>query len=146
MLVTVWVAWFHAGATLALIGLVWFVQLVHYPLFGAVGGPAFRGYHRDHVRRTGWIAAPLMLAELATGLAIAVLGPSGAVRPLIWIGLALVGIVWFLTFVILVPQHRTLGAGYDRAAHRSLLRANWYRTAAWSVRAPVVFWIAASIA
>lgn len=145
ILVAAWLAWFHAGVTLALTGLVWFVQVVHYPLFSAVAAPAFRDYHRAHVQRTGWVAAPLMLAELATGAAIAVLGPSQGERPLVWMGLIFVGVIWFLTFAILVPRHRRLEAGYDPGTHRDLVRANWYRTAAWSMRAPLVVWIAASV-
>ncbi len=31
----------HVGATLFMVGLIWFVQVVHYPLFGHVGGEGF---------------------------------------------------------------------------------------------------------
>ncbi|MCK6525129.1 hypothetical protein L6R49_27300, partial [Myxococcota bacterium] len=29
----------HAAATWFMVGLIWFVQIVHYPLFSAVGPP-----------------------------------------------------------------------------------------------------------
>lgn len=32
----------HAAATWAMVGLVWFVQVVHYPLFAQVGGMSLR--------------------------------------------------------------------------------------------------------
>ena len=32
----------QAGTTLALCGLIWFVQIVHYPLFALVGREEFR--------------------------------------------------------------------------------------------------------
>ena len=35
--------------------IAWFVQVVHYPLFGLVGSEAFGLYHEGHLRRTGWV-------------------------------------------------------------------------------------------
>ena len=34
----------HAAATLFMVGLIWFVQVVHYPLFARVGPDAFVPY------------------------------------------------------------------------------------------------------
>ena len=34
----------HLFATTAMVGLIWFVQIVHYPLFAAVGRPDFAQY------------------------------------------------------------------------------------------------------
>ena len=56
----------HAVSTLALTGLIWFVQVVHYPLMGAVPPTHFVHYERQHTRRTTWVVAPLMLAEAFT--------------------------------------------------------------------------------
>lgn len=53
----------HAGATWFMTGLIWFVQIVHYPLMGAVPGDAFRVYQELHQRRTTWIVGPVMLVE-----------------------------------------------------------------------------------
>ena len=56
----------HVAATAAMTGLIWFVQLVHYPLFARVGVADFTAYEREHVRRTGLLVAPLMLLEALT--------------------------------------------------------------------------------
>ena len=50
--------------TLAMFGLIWFVQIVHYPLFVRVGEPGFRDYAGLHATRTTYVVAPLMLVEL----------------------------------------------------------------------------------
>ena len=45
----------HTLATIMLAGLIWFVQLVHYPLFSFVGAGDFVRYEREHTRRVTWI-------------------------------------------------------------------------------------------
>jgi hypothetical protein len=61
-----WIVMAHAFCTVAMAGLIWFVQVVHYPLFFAVGTREFPRYEVLHSRRTGHVVAPLMLGELTT--------------------------------------------------------------------------------
>jgi hypothetical protein len=42
-----------------------------------------------------------------------------------------------------VPQHRRLERGWGERAHRALVRGNWLRTAAWTVRAALALAISA---
>jgi hypothetical protein len=125
----------HAAATLFMTGLIWFVQLVHYPLFSAVGGSEAAAYHRAHGRRTSWVVGPPMLVELATAVALVVAPPDGVLRAWSWGGLALLGVVWLSTAVLQVPAHQRLDAGRDPAVERRLVAGNWIRTVAWSARA-----------
>lgn len=120
----------HAGATLAMAGLVWFVQLVHYPLFARVGAEAFPAYEAEHTRRTTWIVAPLMVVEAATAAVLAVAEPSA----LTLVGLLLVTLLWASTAFVQVPLHRTLSAGFAAPAQRRLVTTNWARTALWTGR------------
>ena len=124
----------HAFATIAMAGLVLFVQVVHYPLFARVGRDAFGAYEIEHQARTTVVVAPLMLIELASAAWIAVLTPEGVPAWAAWFGLALVGLVWGLTFFVAVPLHRRLSRGFDAAAHRRLVAANWPRTLVWCGR------------
>ena len=119
----------HAFATLCMVGLIWFVQLVHYPLFARVGS-GFDRYEADHVRRTGWIVGPLMLAEVATALLLLAWSPGAATAA----GAALLAIVWTSTACLQMPAHRRLERGFDAAAHGKLVATNWLRTAAWTAR------------
>ena len=131
----------HAAATVAMAGLIWFVQVVHYPLFGAVGAERFGAYESAHRRLTTRVVAPLMLAELATAAALPF--RAGVARPewVPWAGLALLGVVWASTWFVQVPLHETLSAGFDAGAHRRLVRSNWVRTAAWTARAALALWL-----
>lgn len=114
------------ASTLPLVGVIWTVQVVHYPLFGAVGEADFIGYHARHSTRISVVVIPLMLVELATTLGSVVVG-SGS-----WRGLVPVGVVWATTFLVSVPLHGRLGSGFDVRAHRALVVTNWIRTAAWT--------------
>jgi hypothetical protein len=125
-----WLLLVHAASTLFMVGVIWFVQLVHYPLFARVERAAFTRYELEHTRLTGRLLALPMLAELATVLALVWRLPGALTGS----GLALLSIIWVSTWCWQVPAHRRLQAGFDAATHRRLVSTNWVRTVAWSVR------------
>lgn len=124
----------HLLATAAMVGLIWFVQLVHYPLFAAVGSDGFAEYEQMHQRRTSFVVGPLMAAEGATALWLALAPPHGVARLWPVLGLAVLGVVHASTVLLQVPQHAALADGYDRVRVNRLVRTNWVRTLGWSIR------------
>jgi hypothetical protein len=132
----------HMFSTLALVGLIWFVQVVHYPLFDQVGRDGFSVYESLHQSRTTVVVAPLMLTEAMTAILLVWLQPASISPVFTWGGLMLVGVIWASTLFWQVPAHERLGKAYDRAAHHRLVRSNWVRTAAWTSRGLLVCWIA----
>ena len=123
------------AATWFMVGLIWFVQVVHYPQFDGVGSDGWAAYHRRHLRGTTWVVLPVMLAELATGILLLVVRPAGVSMAIAWIGVTLLAIVWGSTFLMQVPRHNELAAnGFDAACHGRLCRGNWLRTVAWTLR------------
>lgn len=127
----------HAAATWYMTGVIWFVQLVHYPLMARVGTDGFAAYEALHRRYTGWVVGPPMLLEAATALALWWRRPSSAA----WTaGLVLVAVIWLSTFLLQVPSHDRLSRGMDAAALGRLVNGNWIRTAAWTARAMLVMW------
>jgi hypothetical protein len=42
--------------------------------------------------------------------------------------------IWASTFLLQVPCHLRLSAGWDAATHRFLVDSNWIRTIAWTLR------------
>ncbi len=123
----------HTATTLFMLGVIWFVQIVHYPLFSDVGASEFAGYERQHTRRTGRVVALPMLAEMASAVTLA-FRMGGA---LAWCGLALLVTIWVSTGFWQVPAHRRLEGRFDVATHRRLVHTNWVRTVAWSARAVI---------
>ncbi|RYU80135.1 hypothetical protein [Hymenobacter persicinus] len=116
-----------------LTGVIWTVQLVHYPGFARAARDTFADFHRQHSRQISWVVIAPMVLELGLAGALAWLGAElGAVR---WWALALVLLIWAATFFITVPFHHRLAQGYDYVAIDGLVRTNWVRTLAWTARA-----------
>lgn len=122
----------HAAATLVMVGVIWFVQVVHYPLFGLVGAGGFAAYESAHSTRIAALIALPWAVEGLTGLALLAVRPAGVPLRLAAADLALLGVAVAVTVLISAPQHGLLGAGFDAGAHRLLLNTNWLRTAAWT--------------
>ncbi len=126
------------GSTLFMTGVIWFVQVVHYPLFDRVEAASFRRYHAEHSRATGTVVLVPMVVELASAAWLGFRRPAGSPAWLGWLGLALAVATWAATFLLSVPAHRGLAGGFDPAIHRSLIRTNWLRSAAWTGHSAVV--------
>ena len=135
----------HLAATLYMVGVVWFVQVVHYPLFSRVGPEKFSLYSEAHSRLTTYVVGPPMLAEAATALLLVFRRPEGVPLAAALAGLALVVVVWLSTALLQVPRHTTLRSGFDRRAWSGLVLSNWVRTVAWSARGGLVLWMAARV-
>ncbi|MBN8730276.1 MAG: hypothetical protein J0L64_07040 [Acidobacteria bacterium] len=128
----------HSLLGLFMCGLIWFVQIVHYPLFEAVGREHFSRYEQLHVQRVGWIVGPAMLAEAVSAVALLLAWPPSPVRTLLWVNLVLLALIWISTAVWQVPQHETLRSGYQTEAARFLVASNWVRTVCWTLRAVIL--------
>jgi hypothetical protein len=129
-----WLLLTHAAATLVMVGVIWFVQIVHYPLFDRVGRAGFPIYAVDHQQRTLVVVGPTMLVELLTSLLLLIRHWAGPEAPWLWVGAGLLGVIWLSTAFLQVPRHCELAAGFDEEAHRLLVLTNWLRTGAWSSR------------
>lgn len=124
----------HALSTLMLAGVIWLIQLVHYPLFARVGPGEFVRYQREHMRRITWLVGPLMLAEGLTAAWLVLLISRPLDQWLAWGGLALVLVNAASTALLQVPCHHKLTHGFDRLTCQRLVATNWLRTLCWSVR------------
>jgi uncharacterized membrane protein len=128
------VLYLHVAATLYMTGLIWFVQLVHYPLMARVGEQVFAEYEVEHQRRTGWAVGPAMLIEMVTAVWLLIM-PVETLGPTIgWIGLGLLVVIWISTAAVQVPLHRKLEVGFNPHFIRQLATTNWLRTVLWSAR------------
>jgi hypothetical protein len=130
-------AWFMCG-------LIWVIQLVHYPQFAYVGDDRWAGCHVEHTKRITWIVAPAMLIEAAAAVALVRWTPAGVPAWVVWAALALCAVNWLSTFFVQVPLHERLSHGSDAALVRRLVATNWVRTAAWTLRA-VLLAVAAAV-
>ncbi len=131
------------ATTLPLVGLIWFVQVVAYPLFARVAAAEFTAYHASHSRLITYVVAPLMLGELASALAWLIWPLADVPRQVAWVGAALAVTTWGVTMFVSVPQHNILARGFDARAHDLLVVTNWLRTASWTARGAILLWVVA---
>jgi hypothetical protein len=128
----------HAAATLSLFGLIWTIQLVHYPMFAGMARDQFVDWHESHAARISLIVVPLMVIEAVTAVLLCLSPPPGVPAALPWIGAGLVLVHLGSTAFLQVPLHRKLAEGLDPSVVRRLVNTNWLRTVVWTVRAGLV--------
>ena len=125
-----------------LTGLIWFVQIVHYPIFRKVPASHFGAYHAAHTFTTGQVVGPPMLIELGIAGCLALQPVPANLRWAGYAAYACVILVWAITFGIAVPLHNRLtAAGYGEAAINGLVAANWARTVAWTARTALLAYL-----
>ena len=121
----------HFAVTWALIGLIWTIQLLNYPLLKKVGQQEFAAHHDSHSAQIFWLAGLLMLAELGSAGMLLYLGVHSL---LFTMSLGALAVVWASTLFLQVPLHQKLTHGYDAATIDRLCRTNAWRTFGWSLR------------
>jgi uncharacterized membrane protein len=131
----------NLATSLFMTGVIWFVQVVHYPLFGKVGVVDFSVYETAHTRLTTFIVGPPMLLETVTSLLLVRFCPIESVVIWLWIGLLLQLVLWLSTIFIQVPCHRQLEKGFNAEVHRRLVSSNWLRTIVWTLRSLLLLFL-----
>jgi hypothetical protein len=135
----------HLTSTTLMAGIIWTVQLVHYPLMALVGSDRFVAYEAAHAPR---MAGVVLLPWAAQGISTAwlvVARPAGVAPGLIVAAALAAATTVVVTAVFSLPAHRRLADGFDAAVHTRLVRTNWLRTAAWSTHAVIALIIVAAL-
>ncbi|MCY2973968.1 MAG: hypothetical protein NTW52_04780 [Planctomycetota bacterium] len=135
----------HAMATFVMVGVIWLVQLVHYPLMSFVDESRFSDFEQMHRAKIFWIVAPAMLVEGITGLWLAMSLPRNGRRVWIRFGLFLLAVIWLSTAFIQIPLHEALQTKFLQSDLDRLVATNWLRTIAWSIRGAVCFFLLTTI-
>lgn len=128
----------HAAATLMMVGVIWIVQVVHYPLFDLVDPQRSDLFAQRHQQSITWVVAPLMLVELTTAVWLLWRVPAGIPRWTLIAGAVLLAVIWISTLTLQIPRHTLLLEGFSAEVHRSLVASNWIRTLAWTARGALV--------
>ncbi|MEO0494270.1 MAG: hypothetical protein AAF081_12740 [Actinomycetota bacterium] len=124
----------HAAATWFLVGLIWTIQVVHYPLFAKVGEAGFVAYEAAHTRLISLIVGPAMLVEGIATLWLFFAPPDGLSRTLPLIAGLVLAVVHLSTITLQVPAHGRLEQGWNPVVADRLVRTNWIRTLGWTTR------------
>lgn len=121
-------------ATWAMVGVIWFVQLVHYPLLSIVPVENAASIATVHQRRTGFVVGPPMAVEGITTLFLLWSRPAGVSLWMPWVAAVFLAIALGSTVLLSVPRHERMVRQPDSKTGRELVLTNWPRTIAWSMR------------
>ncbi len=127
-----------AAATWAMVGLIWMVQVVHYPMLAEFSAASPVHAAVDHQRRISWVVGPLMAVEGITALVLLADRPATMSVVSAWVAASLLGVALLSTVFVQVPLHSHLASGHDAAAAQRLISTNWVRTSAWTARGLVL--------
>lgn len=130
----IWIKPVYMAVSWALFGLIWIVQLVHYPSFRFISDDKWQAFHQHHSRSISIIVMPLMLIEL--GMSTYFLYYE--VNTFSIINGILVGIIWLNTFLQAVPLHGKLEGEKNIDLINKLVKINWIRTVLWTLKAGLV--------
>jgi hypothetical protein len=134
----------HAAATMFMVGLIWTIHYVHYPLFANVGESTYVSFQAEHVERIGkllfvpWLTEGITLLGI---LALAFLGGRKALRVPAVINGAAMAVVLVISGFWSAPTHAKLADGFDKSLHDQLMTVNLIRTLAWTVCGICAVWI-----
>jgi hypothetical protein len=121
------------------LGQIWLVQIVIYPLFAKVGAVDYVHYHRFYSQH---IPLPVIIPGFASFLLPFALALYGPAVPL-WMGILNIatGMVGLLVTVMLeIPRHARLEKnGKNDATIAELIRYNWPRTVSISAQSVITF-------
>lgn len=123
----------NLAGTALMVGFIWTIQLLTYPMMQAVPADGFVAYELMHRNRVTALLAVLAPTEIVAtaGVVVFVDDVPG------WLAIgatALLFALWLSTLLFYAPLHMRLSTGFDAVVHRRLVRTNWIRTVAWTVR------------
>ena len=128
-------------SVLWLAGMVWTIQVQHYPLFELVGEEGFVAYEAAHSTRISFLLLGPWAVQGITTAWILLQRPVGVPWWMVLAAAAFAAATVLVTVLVSVPQHDVLSSGFDAAAHATLVGTNWWRTAAWTGHGVLAVWM-----
>jgi hypothetical protein len=115
---------------IALVILIWLVQIIIYPSFKYTDPKQFDFWHSRYMGLITYFVGPLMLMQ------VGIIGWQ-LFYDFHWIYLisaTLIGLVWISTATISIPCHsKLINKGFEMETIQQLIFTNWYRTILWSI-------------
>ena len=122
----------HLIATSVMVGVIWIIQLVHYPSFHFIELKQYTTFQRFHMSRISYVVIPAMLTELFTLILIVI--SMDQIDNLVLASAILLIFIWLMTAVFFSGVHQKLTLGYDQTVVDKLIKLNWGRTLLWTLR------------
>ena len=119
-----------------MVGVIWIIQLVHYPSFHFIEPNQYTTFQRFHMSRISYVVIPAMVTEIFTLILIII--SIDQVNLIILASALLLIVIWLMTAVFFSGVHQKLKLGYDQAVVEKLIKLNWGRTLLWTLRLLII--------
>ena len=127
----------HFLSTSLMVGIIWVIQLLHYPTFHFIKESHYEEFQHFHMQRISFIVIPVMITELLSGFMLVYFFRSN----LLIFCLIILLVIWLITFVFFTKLHQSLLGGYNKITIDKLVQINWSRTVLWSLRLIILIYI-----
>ena len=122
----------HLIFTSIMTGVIWVIQIVHYPSFHFIEKELYTAFQKFHMNKISIIVIPIMLAELITGMMLFL--DKSAKSPFLIVSFVILVLIWLITGVFFSKAHNELMTGYQELVVNQLVVMNWIRTLLWTFR------------
>ncbi len=122
----------HLIFTSIMTGVIWVIQIVHYPSFHFIEKELYTAFQKFHMNKISIIVIPIMLAELITGMMLFL--DKSSKSPLLIVSFVILVLIWLITGVFFSKAHNELMTGYQELVVNQLVVMNWIRTLLWTLR------------
>ena len=126
----------HLALASVMVGVIWVIQLVHYPSFRFTDREKYVSFQIFHMRNISFIVVPVMILEFLSGLLLVLYHSNH--ESLLRISFILLLIIWLVTALFFAQIHQKLSKGYDETLVRNLVSLNWIRTLLWTIRTIII--------
>ena len=127
----------HFISTSLMVGIIWVIQLLHYPAFHFIKEIDYVEFQHFHMQRISFIVVPVMILEFFSAFILAYYIQSD----LLILCLGILIVIWLVTFVFFTKLHQRLLNGYDKSIVDKLVQINWSRTILWTFRLIILIYI-----
>ncbi len=125
------VFFFHLIFSAIMVGVIWVIQLVHYPSFHFIDKDIYDSFQKFHMNKISIIVIPVMILELVTGFLL-LIGNSKNILIIISFGILI--LIWGITGLFFSDAHGKLISGYNELIVNKLVSMNWIRTVLWTFK------------
>lgn len=119
-------------------GLIWVIQVLHYPAFSYLREDQFLEFHSLHTKKITFIVLPVMLIELVSAVFLFLKNFSSF---FIAMNLFFLLLIWLSTFFVSVPLHNALTKSMNLKVIERLILTNWIRTFLWTIRLGILVYL-----
>ena len=116
-----------------ILGILWFIQLIHYPLFFKIKED-FEAYEKEHIKRMTYLIIPLIIPDVFLNVLLTLLLVHHPYSLLLAFSLGFNLMTWLSTLFFQIDQHKQLSCCFSLKTLKALVKTSWIRTVLWTFK------------